>query len=334
VYRRLRFRSGIYDRGMARSAEAGMVHLRLVVPADTAGRVLEALKHSPTVVNVVRLPAAAIKPPGDLVLCDVPREEVSVIVERLRRLGVERDGSISIDTVDSTISAGASRAAVAATGAAADAVIWEEVEGRTSESAELSFSFLAFMVLATLIAAVGILTDSQILIIGAMVVGPEFGPLAGLCVALVQRRIGLAKRSGAALAVGFPVAIAVTLVVVLVLRAAGPAPDEIAAQGRPATFFIAHPNTFSVLVALLAGIAGILSLTTAKSSALMGVLISVTTIPAAGNVGVAVAYADWSELRGALSQLALNLFCIVAAGVVTLAAQRLAFGRRLRRAAT
>ncbi len=317
---------------MAEVAEAGMVHLRLIVPPGDAGRVLEALRQSPAVVNLVRLPGSSIKPPGELVLCDVAREDVSVVVDQLRRFGLERAGSISIDAVDSILSTGASRAAVAAAGSPSDAVVWEEVEARTSESAELSFSFVAFMVLATLIASVGILTDSQILIIGAMVVGPEFGPLAGLCVALVQRRVELALRSATALVVGFAIAIAITLVAILVLKATGPAPDEIAAQGRPATFFISHPNTFSVLVALLAGVAGVLSLTTAKSGALLGVLISVTTIPAAANVGVAAAYADWSELRGALSQLGINLACVVLAGVVTLTAQRLGFLRRLRRA--
>ena len=291
------------------------------------------LKRSPAVVNLVQVPGASIKPPGDLVLCDVPREEVSVVVDQLLRLGLETAGSISIDEVDSTISAAATRATAVARGAPADAVVWEEVEAHTSESAELSFSFIAFMVLATLIAAVGILTDSQILIIGAMVVGPEFGPLAGLCVALVERRLDFARRSATALVVGFPIAIAITLLVVLILRAAGPAPDAIAAQGRPATFFIAHPGTFSVLVALLAGVAGLLSLTTAKSGALLGVLISVTTIPAAANVGVATAYADWSEFRGALAQLCINLTCIVLGGVATLAVQRQGFLRRLRRAA-
>ena len=86
-----------------------------------------------------------------------------------------------------------------------------------------------------------------------------------------------------------------------------------------------------MLVALLAGVAGMLSLTTAKSGALIGVLISVTTIPAAANVGVAAAYADWSELTGALLQLLLNLACIVLAGVGTLTIQRVAYGRRARR---
>jgi uncharacterized hydrophobic protein (TIGR00271 family) len=318
---------------MAPVAEAGIVHLRLVVPQGRTTGVLDALGNSPAVFNIVRLPGASVKPAGDLVLCDVAREEVSVVVDALCGLGLDNEGSIAIEPVESTISAAAQQAVRAAAGSPADAVIWEEVEARTSESAELSFSFLAFMILAMLIAAVGILTDSQILIIGAMVVGPEFGPLAGLCVALIQHRGKLAARSATALAVGFPAGIVATFVFVLLLRAADVAPNAIAAQQRPATFFIAHPNTYSILVAVFAGVAGMLSLTTAKSGALLGVLISVTTIPAAANVGAAAAYANWSEFRGALAQLSLNLGCIVVAGVATLAAQRAFFARRLHRAA-
>jgi hypothetical protein len=60
------------------------------------------------------------------------------------------------------------------------------------------------------------------------------------------------------------------------------------------------------------------------------VLISVTTIPAAANVGVAAAYEDWSEVRGAATQLLLNLTCIVVAVVTTLAIQRGVYRRRRR----
>lgn len=316
---------------MRGAAEAGIVHLRIVAPSETAPAVLAALQGSTSVANVVRLEGASVKPVGDLVLCDVAREDVSVVVDQLRDLGVDSGGSIAIDTVDTTISHAASGALRAAPGSPSDAVIWEEVEARTSETADLSVSFVAFMILATLIAGAGILTDSQILIIGAMVVGPEFGPLAGLCVALVQRRFDLARRSARALAVGFPAAVATTFVFTLLLRATGIAPDAINVA-RPSTIFISHPDAFTVLVALLAGTAGLLSLTTAKSGALMGVLISVTTIPAAANVGAAAAYATWGEVRGALAQLALNLACIVVAGVATLSVQRRAFKKRLERA--
>ena len=84
------------------------------------------------------------------------------------------------------------------------------------------------------------------------------------------------------------------------------------------------------IVATFAGVAGVLSLTSAKSGALIGVLVSVTTIPAAANIGVAAAYAEWSEWRGAMVQLALNLSAILIAGIVTLWVQRLLYARRRR----
>jgi uncharacterized hydrophobic protein (TIGR00271 family) len=174
------------------------------------------------------------------------------------------------------------------------------------------------------------MTDSPILIIGAMVVGPEFGPLAGLAVAAVNRQRDLALRSLAALAVGFPLAMTVTCLVTLLLRASGVAPDNIE-TGRPLTQFISHPDEFTVIIALLAGAAGILSLTSAKSGALIGVLISVTTIPAAANAAVAVAYGDFDQWRGAAGQLALNLFLIVVAGIATLTVQRRLYAARVRK---
>jgi uncharacterized hydrophobic protein (TIGR00271 family) len=305
-----------------------VIHLRIVAPPRLAGSVLDVLEESPSVVSIVRFPDAARRPRGDLIICDVAQEDASVVLAALRELGLEREGTIAIESIESSPSDAARRAVAAARGSPADAVVWEEVEQRTSESAELSASFLAFMVLATMIAAAGILTDSQILIIGAMVVGPEFGPLAGVCVAVVQRRLGLARRSLVALSVGFPLAIAAAFVGTLLLRAADRAPDALSAASHPATLFISTPNTYSVIVALLAGIAGVLSLTTAKSGALIGVLISVTTIPAAANVGVAAAYGDWNELGGALAQLLINITSIVAAGVATLMLQRAAFARR------
>jgi uncharacterized protein DUF389 len=71
-----------------------------------------------------------------------------------------------------------------------------------------------------------------------------------------------------------------------------------------------------------------LSLSTAKSGALIGVLISVTTIPAAANVGVALVYGDDGAWRGSLEQLGLNVLAIHLAGVATLLVQRGLYARR------
>jgi uncharacterized hydrophobic protein (TIGR00271 family) len=308
--------------------------LRLIVPTALVEAVLALLRGSVAVTNVVHLPGAGLQPPGDLVLCDVAREEVSVVVEQLTALGLYREGSIAIEAVDASVSAGARVAMERAPGSPADAVLWEQVEQNVRESSDLSASFVLFMVIATMIAAVGILTDSSVLIVGAMVVGPEFGPLAALCLAVVRRRPRVARAAGLALVVGFAVAIAAAWALTAVLRAFDLTPTGAELAERSQTFFVSHPDTYSVIVALLAGVAGMLSLQTAKSSALIGVLISVTTIPAAANIGVAAAYSDWPEWRGAALQLAINLSMIVLAGVATLAVARWRHRRRrVRRAA-
>ena len=102
-------------------------------------------------------------------------------------------------------------------------------------------------------------------------------------------------------------------------------------SGHGLANIISSPDFFTFFVAACAGAAGMLSLSTAKSGALIGVLISVTTIPAASNIGVAAAYGDWGQAGGAAGQLAINLTAIVLAGVLTLFIQRRSFVARRRR---
>jgi uncharacterized hydrophobic protein (TIGR00271 family) len=308
-----------------------MVHLRIVAPSDAASHAVGLLCASDAVLNVVHLKGASRKPTGDVILCDVVREDASVIIDDLKELDLPARGSISVELVDTVISDAAVAAERAIPGLPSDAVVWEQVSARTEENTELSISFLAFMALAMQIAAVGILIDQPVLIVGAMVVGPEFGPLAGLCVALVERRRELARRSLAALALGFPVGIALALASTFLLEATGAAPDDFSPSNHPLTGFISSPDVLSLFVALVAGTAGVLSLTSTKSGALIGVLISVTTIPAASNIGVAAAYGDWSESGGAAAQLGINLVGIVMAGILTLYIQRRYYTARRRR---
>jgi uncharacterized hydrophobic protein (TIGR00271 family) len=305
-----------------------LVHLRLVVPPALVAPVLEVLERSVAVCDIVRVPGAALRPAGDLVLCDVAREAASVVLAELEDLGLPEHGSISVERPKVVLSRAAERAERAAPGDPTNAVVWEELEEITSESTELSASFIIFMSLATLIASVGIFLDTPILIIGAMVLGPEFGPLASFSVALVQGRVPLARRSLIALLAGFPIAIAVALVAALIFKWTGIAPDTFTEDDHGLSAVISNPDFFSFFVAFCAGIAGTLSLTTAKSGALAGVLISVTTIPAAANVAVASAYEDWSAAGGSLAQLGINLAALSIAGIGTLIVQRMVFERR------
>src|SRR5688500_432990 len=101
-----------------------MVHLRIVAPPDLAQRVLELLCAASAVTNVVLLPGAAHKPVGDLILCDVAREDASVVIGDLKDLDIPRLGSIAVELIDSSISEAASAAERAAPGLPSDAVVW------------------------------------------------------------------------------------------------------------------------------------------------------------------------------------------------------------------
>lgn len=310
----------------------GVLHVRVICPDDCVADVVTAFRAEPGATNLVRMPGVALAPAGDLVQADVAREAVDGLLGELRRLGLHRSGSIVVIEVDTALGQDVERAERDAPGEGDDAVVWDELVAATSGRWIASASFYLFLVIATMIAAVGLLIDSQVLIVGAMVLGPEFGPLAGLAVALVRGPVRVAVMPVRALVAGFALAIAVTWVGVLLLDAFGQVPQEYLDGRRPLTSFVSTPDVFSVIVALLAGVAGTLSLTSDRAGPLVGVFISVTTVPAAADIAAGAATGQFATAAGATAQLGVNLVCIVLAAVLTLRAQRLLLGRPARRA--
>lgn len=299
-----------------------MLHLRLIVPADRTDEVLRLLGGTVGSTHLVVLPGAARNPPGDLVMCDVAREAGDDLIGALRGLGIDRAGAITAENMDLTLSAHADEAEADAPGEGSDAVLWEELTQATDEESTFSVTYVAFMTVATMLAACGVMLDNAILIVGAMAVGPDFGPLAGISTALVQRAPRLVGRSLTALIGGFGIAMVLTAGFAWMMNAFGLFTLRMVVADRPNTSFIWQPDRMSFVVAFLAGIAGTLSLTSAKSGALIGVAISVTTVPAAANAAVAFTYGDYGQTWGSASQLLANLGGIVVAGTLTLLVQK------------
>lgn len=294
-----------------------MLHLRVIAPADVSESVIDALRGNPGVAHLVVHRDAGVDPAGDEITADIARECANDVIDALKALGVKERGAITLDVVDTVLSARAYRAEEKATGDPSDAVVWDELAARTREESTLNVTFLTFLCLSCLIAAVGVVTDSPVTVVGAMVVGPEFGPLAALAVALVRRKTYLARRAALALLVGFPVAMLVTAIAVLAGEAVGWI-EVSSTRELEEVDFIFQVGPLSFVVALLAGAAGMLSLVSAKSAALVGVFISVTTVPAAGFAVVAATVGDWDIAAESAAQLAINLVGIVLAGVLVL----------------
>ncbi|MDF3301141.1 DUF389 domain-containing protein [Streptomyces tropicalis] len=299
-----------------------MLHLRLITPTDRTDEAVRMIERTVGTTHLVVLPGAARNPAGDVVMCDVAREAGDELLTRLQGMDLDRTGAITVEDIDLTLSRRADKAEAEAPGEPADAVLWEHLVEETHEESTLSVTYVAFITLATMIAACGVVLDNAVLIVGAMAVGPEFGPLAGISTSLVQRAPRLALRSLTALLVGFAAAMALTVGFSLLMDAAGLFTQAKLEGQRPNTNFVYAPDWFSFVVALLAGAAGTLSLTSAKSGALVGVAISVTTVPAAANAAVALSYGDTRQTLGSTEQLLLNLLGIVVAGTLTLLAQK------------
>ncbi|MEU0517980.1 DUF389 domain-containing protein [Streptosporangium sp. NPDC006007] len=303
-----------------------MLHLRVISPVERTDDVLGLLETAVGVTNLVVLHGVARSPKGDLVQFDVAREAANEVIERLRHLGLCADGSIAVERVDLSLSDVADRAEEEAPGEGDDAVVWAELAQRVSDDTRITWAFLAFLTIATQLAAVGVIVNSPILIVGAMVLGPEFGAIVAVCFGLLRRDGPLIGHALRTLAVGFAAAIAVTTVCVVATRLSG--------WIGPATLFdheeiefIVKPDRWSFVVALLAGAAGVLSVTAGKSSALVGVFISVTTVPAAGYFAVAAALARWDDMTASVTQLAVNIAGMIISGTVTLLLQRAYWSR-------
>lgn len=295
-----------------------MIRLRVLCPTEHTSDVVDVLRDEPGATHVVVLPGSAVEPAGDLVEADLAREAVEGVMEHLRRLGIDHDGGIDLLALDTVVSRFADRAEEAAPGEGADAIVWDELLARTGQDAKLSVTFAVMLTIACLLGAVGVVTDSPVTVVGAMVLGPEFGPLAAFAASIVRRRPALAREAGIALVVGFAVALAVTTAFAALGRATG-AVSEGALNGLTQTAFVYQVGPLNVLVALLAGVAGMVALLAGEGSGvLVGVFISVTTVPAAGFAAVAAVLGAWSQALGSLAQLGVNVVGIVVAGLVVL----------------
>src|SRR4051794_35604256 len=261
-------------------------------------------------------------PGAGLVTADVGAEAADAALAAVRELGVPV-GDVELLRLES-IGPAAARRPLAG-------VVWADLLSQAGANARPLARYVALMAAAGGIAAFGVIYDNQILIVGAMAISPDTLPITATCTALVLGRWGLAARAFATLVIGLAVAGLVAGAMTFVVNALGllNAGFEV---GDSAVQGLQTVNISTPVVALAAGVAGMLALETRASSA-VGVAISVTTIPASAYLGVAAGVGELTKAFGALLVLAINVAMLIVGGCATLVAQR-AHARRLLRAAS
>ena len=177
----------------------------------------------------------------------------------------------------------------------------EELYGAVAGGAALDSNFLIFLVLATLVAALGLVSDTVAVIVGAMVIAPLLGPSLAfaLATALGDRRLML-RALGTGLA-GLGLAIALSALLTLIV----PVPaDSVELNSRTAIGY------GSVALALASGAAAALSLTAGLPTTLVGVMVAVALLPPAATVGLMLGTGALGPALGAAMLLAVNLIAV------------------------
>jgi uncharacterized hydrophobic protein (TIGR00271 family) len=197
---------------------------------------------------------------------------------------------------------------------------WVEVLGQARVNSRPLARYLALISVAAVIAGLGVINSSSILIVGAMAVSPDLLPICATCVGIAARRGRLAWRSFVTLTVGLGLVVVVVAAMSAALKAAGLLPDGFEVT-HSSLNTLAKTDYSTVLIALAAGVAAMLSFET-RTAAAVGVAISVTTMPASAYLGVAIGSGDAGEGLGALLVLVINVSLLIVSGTLTLLLQR------------
>jgi uncharacterized hydrophobic protein (TIGR00271 family) len=289
-----------------------MLRLRLAVDQDRADAVTEALEGTGGVHRIVALTPERAGT-GIVLAADVVPSVADRVVELIRGWGVAdadylliRQEVVAPHPVHGRLPAGD--------------FAWIEVIGEARAHSRPLGRYLALMAVAAVIAGVGVITDNPILIVGAMAVSPDLLPICAACVGFVARRLPLALRSLGTLVLGIFLTWAVAALVAWGLQVGGILSSDFEVHDT-ALHGLNHIDYSTILVALAAGVAAMLSFET-RAAAAVGVAISVTTIPASALFGVSLGLGEVGVSWGAAGVLGVNVVVLLLSGTATLAVQR------------
>ena len=291
-----------------------MLRLRSSVDAARAPHLGAALRELDGVRRVVEQPDA-VEVDSTVFVADVEPAAADRLVEAIAELGIGVDDYL-LTRVEVVAPLHHHRAG----DRGIDGFAWVEVMGQARANSRPLARYLALINVAAVIAALGVITNSSILIVGAMAVSPDLLPICATCVAIVGRRWSLAWRSLATLIIGLAGVVVTAAILSALLKGFGFLPDGFRVEDSSLSP-LAHTDYSTILIALAAGVAGMLSFET-RASAAVGVAISVTTIPASAYLGVAIGAGGFGNSLGAAVVLLINVSLLILSGTLTLLVQR------------
>ena len=264
--------------------------VRLLVDAKDSGRLIDAVEHRCGALPGFHLTIQAVE--GALPRPPEPEEDPPVASNNRR--ASEANGLSKLKRL--IFGSGKKR------------ISREELYSDAIDMADATRIYFGLVVLSTVVAAVGLRKASPAILVGAMVIAPLLGPIVGMGLAATLADGKLARRAGRSALLGVVLALSLCALYGML-----DPPDlgngEIAAR--------THVDFGDLALALAAGSAGTLALTTGVSSALVGVMVAVALLPPTAVLGMCLGAGQMQAARGAALLLAVNVLGILLSAIVT-----------------
>ena len=256
---------------------------------------------------------------SDILYIPAESDNVERIVDQLRSVGVERDGYMVVTNVETIISEQfEEKQAVDDETIDDERISRDELRTKARNLSRSTTNYLALTIISAIVATAGLLQDSAAVVVGSMVIAPLIGPAMASCVGTVVNddNNALFWEGARSQVIGLAVAVLSATLFAAAYRFTL-APDlELLLIQQVAER--AHPGLLALAIALGAGTAGALSLTSGADEALVGVMIAVALMPPAATVGLGIAYVDPRLAVGAGVLVLVNILSINIAGIVTI----------------
>ncbi|WP_313693419.1 TIGR00341 family protein [Halorarum halobium] len=243
----------------------------------------------------------------------LPTAAVEPVLETLREAGIERDAYTVVLDAETVVSKRFERLQERYEDDedSENRIAREELEARAVEMAPEWTPFLAMTTISAVVATAGLLLDSPAVVVGSMVIAPLIGPAMATSVGTVVDDDELFRRGVRLQLVGGLLAVVSAALFAAVLRYTNAVPynvEEVFAIGEIRERLA--PDVLQLPIALGAGVAGALSISSGVSSALVGVMIAAALVPPTAVVGIGIAWGEPIAVSGAAMLVVVNFVSI------------------------
>ena len=294
-----------------------MRYLEITIPEGRRAAVLGVLNDAG--INYVMSDETSNENYSDVVRFPLPNRAVEPILDKLAAADIPESRVIIINA-ETVISEefGAVREQYSQGGAKGERTSRQVLRAKADEFTPSLSIYIVMLLISAAVATAGLLGDSPAVVVGSMVIAPLLGPALAASIGIVTGDDDLRTEGFRYQALGVAVVVLASISLGLLARLAGLEPGGVDIVLVAELEERVSPTLFSVLVALGAGIAGILSLTRGFSEAIVGVMIAAALIPPSAAVGITAAWGEYGAALGAFMLVIINLLSINAAALVTL----------------